>query len=76
VFILENMNVTVPDEHKDRYAELILKHHDVICRNKHDLGSCKTMLHHICLKNNEPIYMKHLKIPEAHQEEVANQVKE
>jgi hypothetical protein len=57
VFIWENMNVTVPDEYKNRYAELILKHHDVVSQNKHDLGRCETMLHDICLKSNEPIYV-------------------
>jgi hypothetical protein len=69
------MNVTVPDEYKDRYPELILKHQDVIIRNKHDLGRGKTMLHDICLKSNELIYVKQFKIPEAYQEEVINQVK-
>jgi hypothetical protein len=75
-FILENINVTVPDEYNDRYAELILKHHYVISRDKLNLGRCKTILHDICQKSKEPIYVKQFKSPRAHQEEVANQVKE
>ena len=75
-YILDNMNIDVPEEYKERYAELILKHHDVISQHKHDLGRCKTMLHDISLKSNEPIYVKQFKIPDAHQEEVANHVKQ
>ena len=56
-FILEKMNLDVPEEYRERYAELLLKHHDVISQHKHDLGRCKTMLHDICLKSNEPIYV-------------------
>jgi hypothetical protein len=74
--ILENMNETVPEEYKDRYAELYLKHNDVISQNKHGIGRCTMMLHDICLKSNEPIYIKQFKISEAHQQEVANHVKE
>jgi hypothetical protein len=74
--ILENINVKDPDECKDRSAELILKNHDVISQNKHYLGRFKTILHNICLKSNEPIYSKQFKIHEAHQQEVANHVKE
>ena len=70
------MNLDVPDEYRERYADLILKHHDVVSQHKHDLGKCKTMLHDIALKSNEPIYVKQFKIPDAHQEEVANHVKE
>jgi hypothetical protein len=50
VIIMENMNVTASDEYKDRYAKLILKHHDVISQNKHDPSRCKAILNDIYLK--------------------------
>ena len=34
------------------------------------------MLHDISLKSNEPIYIKQFKIPDAHQDKVANHVKQ
>ena len=73
-YILDNMNVDVPDQFKERYADLILEHLDVISQHKHDIGRCKTMLHDI--SRNEPIYIKQFMIPNAHQDEGANHVKQ
>jgi hypothetical protein len=76
VFILEITSVTVPDDCNNRYAELFLKHHDGVSQCKHDLSRCKMMLHDICLKSNEPIYVKQFMIPNADQQEVAYYMKE
>ena len=75
-YILENMNIDVREEFKERYADLILKHHYMISQHKHKLDRCKTMFYDIILRSNEPIYIKQFKIQDAHQKEVANHVKQ
>ncbi len=46
----------------DRY-----KHQQAISVNKYDLGLATNFKHKIHLKDNNPVYRKQFKIPEAHQ---------
>jgi len=62
----------VPEEHREAYVDLILKHHEAVSRDRFDLGRTETLLHEIDLKSNEPIYIKQFKIPDAHREELEN----
>jgi hypothetical protein len=55
---------------------LLLKHHEAISQDKFDLGRTDTLMHEIALKSNEPIYVKHFKIPDAHFQEVKKHVLE
>jgi Reverse transcriptase (RNA-dependent DNA polymerase)/RNase H-like domain found in reverse transcriptase/gag-polyprotein putative aspartyl protease len=75
-FILDNVTLNVPDEEKDSYLKVLFDNHAVFSENKHDLGRATTLQHEITLKTKEPIYIKQFKIPEAHQQEVENYVKE
>jgi hypothetical protein len=50
-----------------RYVHILFKHQDVISIIKFDLGQAKNFSHKIHLKNNDPVYRKQFKIPEAHQ---------
>ena len=75
-FILEKMNLDVPPEYRDRFVQLMLKHHEVFSATKYDLGRAKTLMHEIALKTEEPVYIKQFKIPDAHREEVEKHVAE
>ena len=44
--------------------------HEAISEDQFDLGQCRTDLHEITLKTDEPIFVKQFKIPDAHMEEV------
>ena len=75
-FITDNVNLTVPDNVRQRYLDVILQNHECISRHKFDLGRTETLLHEISLKTDEPIYVKQFRIPDAHREEVEKHVTE
>ena len=75
-YIQLNAKLTVPEEYKDKYLELLYKHHEVISEHKYDLGRCETFKHDIQLKDNEPVYIKQFRIPEAQRKYVEDYVKE
>jgi len=56
----------VPDEFKDRYLDLLYKYQEAISLDKYDLGLARNYKHKIHLKNDDPVYRKQFKIPEAH----------
>jgi hypothetical protein len=45
---------------------MILKHYEIVSINNSDLGRVKYIFHKIHLKDNEPVYIKQFKIPDAH----------
>jgi hypothetical protein len=57
----------VPQELKQKYVDILYKHQAAISMNKMDLGRAKNFTHKIHLKDNNPVYRKQFKIPEAHQ---------
>jgi hypothetical protein len=57
----------VPNEYKKRYIDILFKHQKAISVDKFDLGQANNFTHRIYLKDNEPVYRKQFKIPEAHQ---------
>ena len=75
-FIMEKMNLDVPDTYRQKFIDLLLRHHDVFSENKYDLGRAKHFMHEIALRTEEPVYIKQFKIPDAHREEVEKHVGE
>jgi hypothetical protein len=67
VEIEQKANLNVPDELKQRYIDILLKHQAAISISKMDLGRAKNFTHKIHLKDNNSVYRKQFKIPEAHQ---------
>ncbi len=57
----------MPAEVKQKYIDILYKHQAAISMNKLDLGRAKSFTHKIHLKDNNPVYCKQFKIPEAHQ---------
>ena len=52
---------------KKRYIDILFKHQKAISVDKFDLGRASNFTHRIYLKDNELVYRKQFKIPEAHQ---------
>jgi len=52
-------------ELQDRYVNLILRNEDVFSKDKFDLGKVNCMSHKIYMKDDEPVYRKQFRIPEA-----------
>jgi hypothetical protein len=75
-YILEHATLNVPDSFKQKYLDLLLKHHEVISDNKYNLGECSTAMHDIELKSETLIYVKQFKIQEDHQAAVQQHVEE
>jgi len=67
--IEQKANLQVPPEFKSCYIDILYKHKDAISVDKFDLGlgRAKNFTHKIYLKDNDPVYRKQFKIPEAHQ---------
>ena len=65
--IEQKANLHVPNEYKQHYVDILYKHQEAISINKFDLGRAKNFTHKIHLKDNNPVYRKQFKIPEAHQ---------
>ncbi len=63
----QKMNLQVPSVFKQRYLDFLFKHQDAITIKKFDLGRAKDFTHKIYLKDDNPIYWKQFKIPEARQ---------
>jgi hypothetical protein len=64
--ITQRAHLNVPEEFKQKY-DILYKHQAAISVNKMDLGCAKNFTHKIHLKDNNPVYRKQFKIPEAHQ---------
>jgi hypothetical protein len=73
-FIENTLKDKVPEKYYDQYLKILIDNHDVVSRNKFDLGRSSTLLHEIALKTKEPIYVKQFKIPDAHRIEVEKHV--
>ena len=63
--IARHCNLQVPEEFKAQYLDILFKHQEVISINKYDLGLARNYKHRIHLKNENPVYRKQFKIPEA-----------
>ena len=75
-FMLQNLNLTVPENERQLYIDLILRNHDVFSKNKNDLGKATLATHKIHLKHQAPIYVKQFPVPEAYRSQLNQQVKE
>ena len=64
----------VSPEYKQRYLQVLLKFHNAISEDQFNLGQCRTDLHEIMLKTDEPIFVKQFKILDVHMEEVEKHV--
>ncbi len=64
--IIAHANINVPGSYMSRYQNLLLKHFNIVSIDKSDLGRVKNFFHKIHLKDNEPVYRKQFKIPDAH----------
>ncbi len=64
--ILEQAHINVPSSYISKYRNLLLKHFSIVSIDKTDLGRVKNFFHKIHMKDNEPVYRKQFKIPDAH----------
>jgi len=62
----ERCHLGAPEEYQAKYINTLFRHQAAISMNKYDLGLAKDFSHGIHLKDNEPIYRKQFKLPEAH----------
>ena len=53
--ILQDLTLTVPQQEKQKYIDLILCNHDIFSVHKNDLGRANNFTHRIDLKNKAPV---------------------
>ena len=67
----------LPPDLKDKYTELLFKHHSCISLDEFDLGSCNKGSHSIPTKSDcPPTYQKQFPLPYEHEKEIRRQVLE
>jgi len=66
----------MPKEYRQKYIDILYKHQKAISVNKYDLGLATNFKHKVHLKDNNPVYRKQFKIPEAHQNFIEQSLEE
>jgi hypothetical protein len=51
---------------RTRYRDLILQYHDVISKDKFDLGRSSVIKHKIKMRDGQPLHARQFRIPFAH----------
>jgi hypothetical protein len=74
--IAAKAHLNVPPEFKQKFIDILHKHQQAISVNKYDLGLATNFKHKIHLKDNDPLYQKQFKIPEAHQNLIEQSLEE
>ena len=75
-YIEKTANLNVPENFRQHYLDLIMKHHEAINDSQMNGGTSATVQHTINLKDREPIYLKQFRIPEAQREAVQKHVED
>ena len=68
------INLNVPAEFRSQYIDLLFKHREALSISKTDLGRAKHFFHKIHLKNDDPVYRKQFKIPDAHSDFISQTI--
>jgi hypothetical protein len=66
IYIAAKSNLNVPSKYKQKYKDVFYQHQKAISINKYHLGLAKNFAHKIHHKDNNPVYRKQCKTPEAH----------
>ena len=74
-YVFQNIKLTVPENEKNAYIDLLKKNHDVFSNNADDLGCANHFKHNIKLKNDSPIYVKQFRLAEAYRQGLFDQIK-
>jgi hypothetical protein len=59
-----------------RYRELIMQYHDVIFKDKYDLGRASVIKHKIKMRDGQPLHARQFRIPFPHKETIFDYVDE
>ena len=74
--IRTKIETSVPTNFRQKYLDLILEYHEIFSTKKREIGPSHTAFHDIHLRDEEPVYIKQFRIPEAHRKAVEDHVKE
>ena len=74
--IAKRCHLQVPEQYKGEYLDLLYKYQGAISTDKFDLGLARNYKHKIHLKNEDPVYRKQFKIPEAHHQFIEQTLEE
>jgi len=74
--IATKAHLNVPNKYKQKYIDILYRHQKAISANKYDLGLASNFKHKIHLKDDNPVYHKQFKIPEAHQNFIEKSLEE
>ena len=74
--IMADLTLTVPEQYKQQYIDLILANHDVFSKTKNDLGRANNFTHKIDLKDKSPVYIPQYRLADTHKDKLEQQVDE
>ena len=74
--IVQDLTLTVPDQCKQQYLNLLLSNHDIFSIDKNDLGQANNFKHKIDLKNKAPVYIPQYRLADTHKTALNAQIDE
>ena len=74
--ILQDVTLTVPEQFKQQYLNLLLQNHDIFSVDKNDLGRANNFTHKIDLKNKAPVYIPQYRLADTHRVALNAQIDE
>jgi hypothetical protein len=72
----ERLQIHATGPVRTRYRELIMQYHDVISKDKFDLGRASVIKHKIKMRTGQPLHARQFRIPFAHEETIFDYVDE
>ena len=72
----KKLNIEAPDEWTQAYQRLVMQYHDVVSKDKFDLGHSSVIKHVIRMKDEVPVHQRQFRIPFAHEKMIFDYVDE
>jgi hypothetical protein len=64
----ELLQVLVEEPWRQQYLDLMLRYHDVLSKDKFDLGCADVIEHSIVMEDERPVHQRQFRVPLAHEE--------
>lgn len=74
--LIDKLHIEAPAEWRQRYIDLIMRYHDVVSKDKYDLGHASVIKHSIRMRDKEPVHVKQFRTPLYHEDFIYDYVDE
>jgi hypothetical protein len=64
----KRLQVLAEEPWRQQYVDLMLRYHDVLSKDKFDLGCADVIKHSIVMEDERPVHQRQFRVPFAHEE--------